>query len=153
MTQDTTGVLASIDGALRDYGTSGDAMRWAPEREAADGWEVTSGFLAYMDDDGMLHRWPPEPVTVSVTIGGVEMSMTMTPGSGTAPWPPPQSALDHTHRAMLDYLAGWGDRMAHSCRRHRNHCAVCHPAGNPPPSAGHCKPGPKAARMRGRRRR
>lgn len=62
MSRDTDDVLALIDGALEDWSTSGDAMRWTPEAPVvprlrfeppvlteADLARVRAGFRAFAD--------------------------------------------------------------------------------------------------------
>lgn len=46
------GVLATIDGALHDYETSNDAMRWTPEQPPAwkDVGTTTEGFLGLLSE-------------------------------------------------------------------------------------------------------
>jgi hypothetical protein len=150
----TDHTLTAIDGALRDYETSGDAMRWTAKRVICDSGQP----LMPVPWNGLRHgtyyvkvlQVDCYAVTVDVTIGDVEMTMTMTPApDGTVPWPPPQAALDGTHKAMVTYLAGI---VPAGARQHRRRCRTCNSWGNPPPSAGKYAPGPKAARMRGRRR-
>ena len=57
MSDSTSGVLDSIDGALRDYETSGDAMRWAPPGSGALAAEASLGIDAATGLEARILAW------------------------------------------------------------------------------------------------
>jgi len=57
MTDSTSGVLDSIDGALRDYETSNDAMRWAPPENRAATAEGSLEMDAVTDIEARTLAW------------------------------------------------------------------------------------------------
>lgn len=77
MSDSTSGVLDSIDGAIRDYETSKDAMRWAPpeDRAAAE----TPGDL-----DGAVNV---EARIVAWATSAAEAYMASMRGIAEAMWP------------------------------------------------------------------
>jgi hypothetical protein len=112
--------VALIDNAVRDWETSGDAMRWAPTRPRPLGATPPPGTLSLTVDIRGLVKAFQQLQSVAEAVG---------------------------HRLTVAFLD------PRQRRAHRKRCRVCNPAGNPPPLAGKYKPGPKAARLQGSKRR
>jgi hypothetical protein len=127
----TDTVLAAIDGALADLETSADAMRWQPEpdRVICDGgrplWPERYGVLRHESYQIYVTRFVPDWALTAA------------------------SQVEPQYDGIIDFLAGPGPLDA---AQHPRQHIRCNPAGNPLPLAGKYKPGPKAARMQGRRR-
>ena len=78
MSDSISGVLDSIDGALRDYETSGDAMRWAPPGSSALAAEASLEIDATTDLEARILAW---------AIGAAEAYMDHTRRLAAAMWP------------------------------------------------------------------
>jgi len=120
--------LAAIDGALADY-TSDDAMRWSPDPERA---------APSLPPAGALFR-----VLVGVSMEEFGRAMQHLTAAITPAF---------TKFSRFVIKAGHALDVAERPRWHRRHCRACNPRGFPPPEPGKFRPGPKAARIRGRRR-
>lgn len=130
--------LEAIDGALRDWSMSQDAMRWAPEPNSAAEGTGRPQVLITVDTthaNAALQHLTQQIQQLATAIAGPLVPMLRKATEAFAPLIKLQA---HAHDA------------AQRPRWHRRHCATCNPAGNPPPLAGKYKPGPKAARMRRR---
>jgi hypothetical protein len=127
-------ILDTIDGALGDWATSGDAMRWSPEPG-----KVPAGLPGFQEQISL------EALTrLAEAVRPVMMSM---------------AQFAEGMRSVGDAILGLKGVQASfviydeccllvPCASAR--CRACNPRGNPPPVAGKYKPGPKAARMRRR---
>ena len=109
-------VLDSIDGALRDYATSADAMRWSPEPEnVKEGLEPcdcgVTDFARLINTEALaaFHRSLNEAFSIMAGTMG---------------------------RTLEAFTGMYHPLMAIYDRRHRNRCHVCNPAGNPLPFPG-----------------
>jgi hypothetical protein len=152
---DPSAVLTAIDGALHDLETSEDAMRWNPEpgRVICDGGKplVPGRWNPWRHGDWYCRiTTVPPPVFTDGQIAAVrEFGRSI------------QQFADNALKAYAQASAGFWlpfTRMAHVIDRQRDprghiRCRECNPAGNPPPLAASFGPGPKAARMQGRRKR
>lgn len=157
--QSTSGVLDSIDGAIRDYETSSDAMRWRPggEREA----EPAPPRSPWFDLSGatiVLNR--PLATAPDVRQTTPLLSPSAFTGSVSGPlYPQACEDLAAFGRALAETfrpLVEWASRMVHDLHLlffpsgHRR-CLTCHPERKPKPLAvnGH----EYQRRLRARRRR
>ena len=111
-------ILDAIDGAIADYRTSGDAMRWTPEpstnRQATGRVRILLDAAAFIGDmrrvGEQLQRQAVAMNRAAAKIGG-RLSKSLKPTSATA------------HQ-----MVGHSDRLT------RVRCRTCNPRGNPPPS-------------------
>ena len=78
MSDSTSGVLDSIDGAIRDYETSKDAMRWAPPESRAATAEALPEIDAVTDIEARIVAW---------AIGAAEAYMASMRRIGEVMWP------------------------------------------------------------------
>ena len=147
MPDTTSSTIATIDGALRDYEASADAMRWAPDRVICDG----GGVLPIESRDGpsvIPAGLPPREFAVRViesfALWGSAYIEAATPVIRAFAEAWNKLAAASSHDLSVSFLSPANKR------RHRRRCRRCNPWGNPKPSAGQFRPGPKAARMRRR---
>lgn len=122
----TADILAAIDGSLRDYETSRDAMRWNPGlSEAREPAAVPA----------------PDPLIIP-------------PGGGTFPVGADifadVSGITEVFRRIAAMLEQFGHD--HRTRRDRIRCRECHPQGNPGPLAVNGHEYRRRQRARARRR-
>lgn len=125
----TLGILDQIDGALRDFDTSGDAMRWIPEGERK-----------------------PMPVPGAVTPPPVIVALTMDTEEFTRSLNEFAEAMARAFRPVIEDTAKQFHALSAALFpvQHRR-CLACHPGRKPKPLAvdGHeCQ-----RRLRARRRR
>lgn len=135
-------VLGAIDGALRDYETGPDAMRWtadpAARQSIAIGADAGVSAAVFLDIQATATQFGARLAEVGTGLRQV------------------YAVLGKAVGTMSGSLNEFGVRWTHAIarendRRHRVRCGYCNPAGNPPPVAGKYGPGPKAARMHRRR--
>lgn len=111
-------VLDSIDGTLRDYETSADAMRWTPDPPPVTVRDETE--RVYLEWNHVISA---EALTeFGRQISAMFSQMTAAPGAMSVPLAKMAAAVAHA-RAAQD-------------RKHRIRCRTCNPAGNPPPFPG-----------------
>lgn len=139
--------LEAIDGALRDWGMSQDAMRWTPEPTPVGDGAERPQVLVTIDTSqavaALQHLSRQLQQLATTTIGPLVPTLRNT-AEAFAP------LLKSQAKAAAHLLHAYD--AAQRPRWHRRRCATCNPAGNPPPLAGKFKSGPKAARMRRRNR-
>jgi hypothetical protein len=147
-------ILAAIDGALADHETSADAMRWSPDRVICDGGRP----LMPAPPSALLGLGSMDPACLGAIFQPVSLSI-------SADFSQFAAAMQRMAEAVVESLipaskraTAFVSRLAHELDRrerprwHLRNCRTCNPRGNPPPEAGRFKPGPKAARVQGRRR-
>ena len=139
--------LTTIGAVLEDYEASTDAMRWAPDRVICDGGgvlRIESRYGPSVIPAGLSHYEFAVRVIESFALWGSAYIEAATPviRAFTEAWN--KLAAAYSHDLSVSFL-GPAEK-----RRHRRRCRRCNPWGNPKPSAGQFKPGPKAARTRRR---
>lgn len=162
-----TSILDSIDGALADYATSKDAMRWVPEEQRDEAEAVPGDVIATIGGTGdtvMTSGAPWYPLT------GARLAFDRSPGTTPAERGEARRTLAEDGRRLgeaideLGHAIGeafrplldWAKRMFHDLSRllfpkqHRR-CVTCYPSRKPKPLAvdGH----EYQRRLRNRRRR
>jgi hypothetical protein len=139
---DTTSVLDSIDGALRDFETSTDAMRWVPEGERLAAVMPDAPPGPWIPLDGAT--WiAPVPASVPVFVDVAEFSRSVNALA---------EAVNRALRPVFEDTARQFHALSAALypQRHRR-CGTCHPSRKPKPLAvdGH----EYQRRLRARRRR
>ena len=128
----TDAVLDSIDGALRDYATSADAMRWSPHPEnVAPEREMVRIQLGDFVDLAALAEFTRQ-------LNAMFAELTRYAGVAVVPFVKLAGLIAHAALA--------------EDRKHRIRCRECNPAGNPPPFPGGTEYN-RRRRARARRRR
>lgn len=131
------GILDSIDGALRDYGTSCDAMRWMPENKRLAAPHRESPAPA----SGRVSLEPPAVLILSVDTEEFARSLNDL-----------AEAMARVLNPVVEDTAKLFHALSHALfpSQHRR-CWTCHPSRKPKPLAvnGH----EYQRRLRARRRR
>jgi len=170
----TASALDSIDGALRDYEMSADAMRWVPESARCRVTAASDG-SAYVRSPDITASWPELPPLTFLTAGQRELLGSL-PGSPLRIGPAAALAapgalpdffrefarlVDGACRAVIVAVLPAAERAARQVHdlsaalapaEHRR-CLTCHPSRKPKPLAvnGHEYHRRQMARRRRRR--
>lgn len=131
----TDAVLDSIDGALRDFEVSNDAMRWTPNPPPVVKRDETQ--QVYLEAYRVFNA--EALAEFGRRMNAMFIQFTQAVGAMSVPLAKMAAVVAHAQAAQD--------------RRHRIRCRTCNPAGNPPPTPGgaeyHRRMKARARRRRG----